>query len=184
MLTTNQKQILFESMIDILELPDSAYEKAKDRYVDIGEWLGRDESLCTGYNPYIFPQGSFRLGTGIRPLDEREEYDLDLVCKLQTGFTKALFTQKDLKDLIGQEIEGEFPPASHHPVGRSPLRLPAGFRYLQKEFLAFHHYFQGSKLARPVRRVRGPAGLHPPQPRPSSTGSGTAAIRLGQPPAV
>jgi len=105
MLTTNQKQRILESMIERLELPDSAYEKAKERYDDIGEWLGRNESLCVGYNPHIFPQGSFRLGTAVRPLDEKEEYDLDLACKLRTGFTKALFTQEALKKLIGQEIE-------------------------------------------------------------------------------
>ncbi len=92
-------------MLEMLELPDSAYEKAKDCYDDIGEWLSRYESSCAGYDPHVFPQGSFRLGTAIRPLDEREEYDLDLACKLRTGFTKALFTQEALKKLIGQEIE-------------------------------------------------------------------------------
>ena len=106
MLTTSQIQTLLESMIEILELPYSAYEKAKERYDDIGEWLSRDKSLCAGYNPHIIPQGSFRFGTAIRPLDEAEEYDLDLACKLRTGFTKALFTQEALKILIGQEIEG------------------------------------------------------------------------------
>ena len=105
MLTSNQKQIILEHMIGMLELPDSAYAKAKDRYDDIGEWLGRDESACVGYDPHIFPQGSFRLGTAIRPLDEREEYDLDLACKLRTKFTKTMFTQEALKILIGQEIE-------------------------------------------------------------------------------
>jgi hypothetical protein len=105
MLTTTQKQIILENMIEMLELPDSAYEKAKDRYDDIGEWLGREESSCVGYEPHVFPQGSFRLGTAIRPLDEREEYDLDLACKLRTDFTKSLFTQEALKRLIGQEVE-------------------------------------------------------------------------------
>ncbi len=125
MLTTNQKQRILESMIERLELPDSAYEKAKERYDDIGEWLGRNESLCVGYNPHIFPQGSFRLGTAVRPLDEKEEYDLDLACKLRTGFTKALFTQEALKKLIGQEIESyriargiKVPKEETHRCGR------------------------------------------------------------------
>lgn len=106
MLTDGQKQLLFENMIEILELPDSAYEKAKERYDDIGEWLGRDKSSCAGYNPHIFPQGSFRLGTAIKPLDETEGYDLDLACNLRNGFTKTLFSQEALKLLIGKEIEG------------------------------------------------------------------------------
>ncbi len=100
-----QKSRLYESMVTILELPDSAYEKAITRYEDIGEWFGRDESLCAENEPHIFPQGSFRLGTAIRPLDEKEEYDLDLACKLQEGITKNSHTQQSLKTLVGHEIE-------------------------------------------------------------------------------
>ncbi len=105
MITTDQKRLLLDSMTELLELPESAYEKAKKRYDDIGEWLGRGESLCKNNNPHIFPQGSFRLGTAIRPLDEKEEYDLDLACKLREGINKDSHTQEELKKLVGSEIE-------------------------------------------------------------------------------
>ena len=82
MISNEQKKLLLEKMVELLELPDSAYQKAKDRYEDIGEYLGRDKSLCHDNDPHIFPQGSFRLGTAIRPLDESEEYDLDIACNL------------------------------------------------------------------------------------------------------
>ncbi len=55
--------------------------------------------------PHIFPQGSFRLGTAIRPLDAREEYDLDLACKLRIGITKELHSQAQLKKLVGDELK-------------------------------------------------------------------------------
>ena len=61
---------ILDEMISNLELPDSAYEKANSRYEDIGDWLGRADSKCHSNGPHIFPQGSFRLGTAIRPLDE------------------------------------------------------------------------------------------------------------------
>lgn len=96
---------LLESMIERLELPDSAYEKAAARYDDLGKWLCREESACRAYEPHIFPQGSFRLGTAIRPLDEKEEYDLDLACRLPIGITKDSHTQKSIKTLVGSEIE-------------------------------------------------------------------------------
>lgn len=92
-------------MLSQLELPESAYQKARDRYEDIGDWLGRDESFCKDNDPHIFPQGSFRLGTAIRPLDENEPYDLDLTCKLREGITKGTHTQESLKALVGVEIE-------------------------------------------------------------------------------
>lgn len=100
-----QRNTLFKSMVESLELPDSAYEKAKSRYEDMGEWLGRNESLCKDHDPHIFPQGSFRLGTAIRPLDESETYDLDLACSLREGVTKMTHTQESLKKMVGYELE-------------------------------------------------------------------------------
>jgi hypothetical protein len=105
MITNEQKRVVIENMVRLLELPDSAYDKARKRYEDLGEWFDRDESVVSGNNPHIFPQGSFRLGTAIRPLDESEEYDLDLACKLREGVSKDSHTQEALKKLIGIELE-------------------------------------------------------------------------------
>lgn len=105
MITNEQKRVVIDNMVKLLELPDSAYDKARKRYEDLGDWFDRDESAVSGNNPHIFPQGSFRLGTAIRPLDESEEYDLDLACKLRDGITKDSHTQETLKKLIGIELE-------------------------------------------------------------------------------
>ncbi len=105
MISSKQKQLLLKKMVELLELPDSAYQKAKDRYEDIGEYLSRETSACHDNDPHIFPQGSFRLGTAIRPLDDREEYDLDLACNLTQGISHGTHTQADLKHLIGGEIK-------------------------------------------------------------------------------
>lgn len=105
MITNEQKRVVIDNMVKLLELPDSAYDKARKRYEDLGEWFDRDESAVSENNPHIFPQGSFRLGTAIRPLDESEEYDLDLACKLRDGINKDSHTQETLKKLIGIELE-------------------------------------------------------------------------------
>ncbi len=105
MTTKEQKRLLLENMTLQLELPESAYQKAKDRYEDIGEWLVRTDSLCKDNDPHIFPQGSFRLGTAIYPLDDNETYDLDLACNLRAGINKNSHTQESLKKLVGHEIE-------------------------------------------------------------------------------
>ncbi|MFU8861383.1 MAG: nucleotidyltransferase [Cyclonatronaceae bacterium] len=106
MITNEQKRVVIDNMVKLLELPDSAYDKARKRYEDLGEWFDREESAVSGNNPHIFPQGSFRFGTAIRPLDESEVYDLDLACKLRDSITKDSHTQEDLKKLIGIELEG------------------------------------------------------------------------------
>lgn len=99
------KEILLQKLIDNLDLPDSAYEKAIDRYQDIGEWIGRPESSCSEFEPHIFPQGSFRLGTAIKPLNENEMYDLDLACNFRFGIQPLTHSQEELKTLVGIELE-------------------------------------------------------------------------------
>lgn len=97
-------QIVLEKILEAIELPDSAYEKAERRYKDLGEWLHRDESKCSKFEPKISPQGSFRLGTANRPLKD-EQYDLDMSCNLQIGITKSSATQQQLKQLVGEDLQ-------------------------------------------------------------------------------
>jgi len=105
MITNEQKRAVIDSIVKSIELPDSAYEKARRRYEDLGKWFDRTGSPVSAMNPHIFPQGSFRLGTAIRPIDESETYDLDLACKLREGISKESHTQEDLKKLVGNELE-------------------------------------------------------------------------------
>ena len=100
-----QRQKFLENMVELLELPDDAYERAKNRYEDLGEWFGRDSSSCREKDSHIFPQGSFRLGTAIRPLDRAESYDLDLACSLRAGVSSESHSQKDLREAVGHELE-------------------------------------------------------------------------------
>lgn len=88
-----------------LEIPPSAYEKAEARYKDLGEWFSRPQATCFGFDPHIYPQGSFRLGTVVRPLHEEADYDLDLGCRLRSGISKTTHTQKQLKDFVGGDLE-------------------------------------------------------------------------------
>lgn len=104
-MTKQQETLILENIVELLELPDTAYKKAKERYEDLGEWFGRDESLFKDNDVHVFPQGSFRLGTAIRPLNNNEEYDLDLACNIRDGISKSTHTQKDLKELVGKELE-------------------------------------------------------------------------------
>src|SRR5882762_2068796 len=101
---TETNRILIQ-IVDSIEISDSVYETAERRYQDFGSWLGRNESLCAPYRPHICPQGSFRLGTVIRPIHQGAEYDLDLGCNLEEGYLKGGDTQEALKALIGAEVE-------------------------------------------------------------------------------
>ncbi|MCR9261200.1 MAG: nucleotidyltransferase [Pseudomonadaceae bacterium] len=92
---------LLKKILDEIQLPASAYETAINRYQNLGQWYHRPESTCQQFNPEIFSQGSFRLGIA----NNGQHYDLDLGCKLSVGLSKSSHTQKELKRLVGAELE-------------------------------------------------------------------------------
>jgi len=96
---------IIEEAARSIDIPDSAHEKAEARYKDLSEWFSRKEAHCYAFNPHIYSQGSFRLGTVIRPVDDDGEYDLDMGCRLRMGVTKKTHTQQQLKDLVGADLE-------------------------------------------------------------------------------
>jgi hypothetical protein len=100
-LATSHDDIL-EKMAEALDIPPSKFEEARNRYHAIGNWLDRPESEIARFKPAISPQGSFLIGTVTRPFTDAEEYDVDLVCRLDA--TKADFTQKGLKEAVGREV--------------------------------------------------------------------------------
>lgn len=109
-MTTHEKQLaqthddVLEKIADALDISQSQYEEAESRYKALGDWLDRNESTLSRYEPAISLQGSFLLGTVIRPLNDADEYDIDLVCLLKAS--KREFTQKSLKEAVGYEVEG------------------------------------------------------------------------------
>lgn len=87
----------------VLDIPDHVYEDATLKYEDVGDWLGAEDSDLLQYAPDVYVQGSFRLGTVVRPLNEEDECDIDLVCHLVIN--KDQTTQEDLKDMVGDRLK-------------------------------------------------------------------------------
>lgn len=93
---------IFLDLANTLDVPPSKYQEAKDHYDAVAAWLGDDESELAAFDPQIYPQGSFSLGTVIRPLGD-DEYDVDAVCLLQ--LSPEMVTQQQLKDMIGRRLK-------------------------------------------------------------------------------
>lgn len=97
----SQYNKLLENLSNELDISERHFKQAEERYKAIGRWLLEDSTVAE-YNPDIYPQGSFLLGTMIKPVTDTEEYDIDLVCKLD--ITKDQVSQKQLKEVVGKEI--------------------------------------------------------------------------------
>ncbi|MCA1407890.1 nucleotidyltransferase [Ensifer sp. IC3342] len=100
----NTIEAFLEALVAELEIPDHRYEQAEKSYQSLGEWLHRPLSTVRQYDPTVYCQGSFRLGTAIRPLTEDEEYDIDSVCELRL-LTKIDKSQQELKRMLGVEVK-------------------------------------------------------------------------------
>ncbi|MEK6285606.1 MAG: nucleotidyltransferase [Acidobacteriota bacterium] len=64
-----------------LQLSLTDYKLAVEHYQAIGKYLQAEGSPIARYDPDIYPQGSLRIGTTVKPRG-RQEFDLDLVCEL------------------------------------------------------------------------------------------------------
>lgn len=93
-----------ELILDNIELSATEYNTAKDRYESLGKFLSEKSSIKE-FEPEIFSQGSFRLGTAIKSINPDDPYDLDLTCKLTKGIDISKITQKQFKELVGHAIE-------------------------------------------------------------------------------
>lgn len=86
-----------------LDIPESVYEDAVLKYEDVGEHLAADDSELNQFTPEIYVQGSFRLGTVVRPITDADEYDIDLVCQL--AIAKDQTSQANLKKIVGDRLK-------------------------------------------------------------------------------
>jgi hypothetical protein len=95
---------VIDRILGDLELTPQQYELAKSSYEHIAKILGRRTSIVLQFSPDIFPQGSVRLGTTVRPFG-RDKFDLDMVCKLMiAGKSEVPNTVYNLVwDALGQD---------------------------------------------------------------------------------
>ena len=100
----NRADKFVESLVKSLDISENNYKNAVKGYESFGKWLNRRESLVANFGAKIYPQGSFALGTAIKPINDRDDYDIDLVCEVY-GFNRDKITQEDFKSMIGVEVK-------------------------------------------------------------------------------
>lgn len=129
---TREQISQFSELLDelgrTLDISPSEYDAAVRSYGAVGTHLSKEGSLLAPYQPEILPQGSFMLGTMIKPINETDDLDIDLVCQL-VGKSPS-WSQHDLKQIVGDQLKAS-------PIYR-PMLEPEGrrcwtLRYSSKE---------------------------------------------------
>ena len=100
--TTTKINDLLENIGQVLDITQAQHELVEKRYTAVANQLSQEGSQLSLYRPEILPQGSFLLGTMIRPIMEDDELDVDLVCRL-TG-KKSDWVQKNLKEVVKDQL--------------------------------------------------------------------------------
>ena len=71
---------IFDELADTLNISETMRDKAERAYRALGDWLGKNSE---GKEVQVYTQGSFALGTVVRPPSGEDlDYDIDLVCEL------------------------------------------------------------------------------------------------------
>jgi hypothetical protein len=103
-LTLQEKEQLGSVLMrlaDSIDLTETQYKLAIDKYTTVGNYLSGSNSLLNPFTPSIRPQGSIRTGTAVRPIHEDSEFDVDLTCVLQLSLP---YIQFDLKELVRRQL--------------------------------------------------------------------------------
>lgn len=130
MLDSAEEQLaaLLTGAIAQLDISPDMYRQAVARYQSVARFLGAGDEK-EDRDLLIYPQGSFRLGTVIRPAPD-SDYDIDLV--LRVSAAKEQTTQANLKQFAGQRL-GQY--AAHSSTG---VRLKEGSRCWTLRWPNFH----------------------------------------------
>lgn len=110
---------LLANVAEIVDLPPDLYQAADEQYRLVGQFLA-DRSDGEGWD--VYPQGSIRLGTVVRPFVDEGGFDLDMVCC--RDILRSYTTQDALKDEVGDAL-AEYLEASRGEAGAPADCVPS-----------------------------------------------------------
>ena len=83
MYTKDSLNNLYRMIASNIDISDKMFELAEEEYKKLGKWIDKE---TPEYQISIYPQGSFALGTVVRPISNEDDYDLDLVCQFEEKY--------------------------------------------------------------------------------------------------
>lgn len=104
MITAQQQQLgqLLDYTAQELDIPADLDTELTAEYSRLGEWLRADNAKRFDTDSDLYTQGSRRLGTLVRPVNDEEDYDIDVV--YLRHLAKSGITQEELKQQAGDQL--------------------------------------------------------------------------------
>ena len=99
---------LYERVVKDIDISETLFDTAEREYMALGQWIDNE---TPSEKVSIYPQGSFALGTVIKPIKGTDDYDLDLVCEfdLQHYLAPRTLKRSVVKPLLERyrKVKGE-----------------------------------------------------------------------------
>ena len=83
MYTKDELNGIYERFAKAIDINEELFKKAVNEYRAMSNWIDKE---TPSYSVHIYPQGSFALGTVVKPLTDEDEYDIDLVCEFADDY--------------------------------------------------------------------------------------------------
>jgi hypothetical protein len=85
-LDDNKTQIddILDRMAEEVQLGDSRYDRMKQHYEAVKNWIEKDEKFFKPFAYELYPHGSVRIGTTVKPIG-KDEFDLDIALHIKTN---------------------------------------------------------------------------------------------------
>lgn len=133
-INTQYNQLL-EGISAELDIPPSKYQVAVQRYTSVGKWLQDGDYKGSTEPPHIYPQGSFRLGTVVRPIKNGAESDYDIDLVVQLGINKHDTLPNALKTMVGNRLKEN---ADYERMLDEESRRCWTLNYAEQDGIGFH----------------------------------------------
>lgn len=118
--------------LEKLDISPSNYKLAVDRYTAVGNLLENKLREEHGIEAHIYAQGSFMIGTVVKPYGKNKEYDIDLVC--ECDIEKQKISPQELKKTIGDILKDSIYKDMLDDEGRRTWTI----EYSENNDLGFH----------------------------------------------
>lgn len=121
----NQLNTILIKIAEEISISKKMLDEAVDSYEAVGKWLGSGIE----YDVRITPQGSMNLGTTVKPISDKDDYDIDLVCMLENG---QRLDSRDIKSIVGKRL-------MEHKIYRDKILAEGeGKRCWKMQYNSFH----------------------------------------------
>jgi hypothetical protein len=96
---------LLGRLADDIDITPTQYARAKTAYETVGQVVQNAGGSILA-NAKVFPQGSFAIGTIIKPVDREDgEFDVDLACRLAVKV--SVIAPQQAKAMLGNALKGD-----------------------------------------------------------------------------